>query len=74
MGNSLDLKVEIKSIENPRLEAEEHYYNPAHTGLLDLGLDPHYLTDDALREMMALVMKYRERINTRAIFRGVKWR
>ena len=73
-GQSLGLKVEIKPLENPRVEAESHYYNPVHTGLLDLGLEPHYLTDDVLEEMMQLVMKYKERIQHHAIFRGVKWK
>ncbi len=73
-GRSLGLDVAIQSVDNPRMEAEEHYYNPAHTGLLDLGLEPHFLTDDTLREMMTLVMKYKERIDPGAIFRGVQWR
>jgi len=29
VGNQMDLNVEVKSIENPRKEAEDHYYNPA---------------------------------------------
>jgi len=65
--------VKIQRLENPLVEAEEHYYNPAHTGLLELGLEPHFLTDDVLREMMELVMKYRDRIDHDAIFRGMKW-
>jgi len=73
VGNELDLNVKIQPMENPRVEAEEHYYNPAHTGLLELGLEPHFLSDEVLREMMELVMKYRDRINHDAIFRGVKW-
>src|SRR5437763_1705987 len=32
----LGIEVTIKSVANPRKEAEEHYYNPAHTGLLSL--------------------------------------
>lgn len=73
-GDPLGLNVEIKPVRNPRLEAEEHYYNPAHTGLLDLGLEPHYLTEEVLRDMMKLVMKYKERIHPGAIFRGVQWK
>ena len=37
VGDQMGLGVEIKSVENPRKEMEDHYYNPAHTGLLDLG-------------------------------------
>ena len=73
VGNQFDLNVQICSVENPRKEAEDHYYNPVHTGLLDLGLKPHYLSDEVLAEMMETVLQYKNRINTDAIFRGVKW-
>ena len=29
----------VEQVENPRVEAESHYYRAAHTRLLDLGLD-----------------------------------
>jgi UDP-sulfoquinovose synthase len=67
------LSVEIKSIENPRKEAEDHYYNPAHTGLLELGLQPNYLSQEVLGEMMETVIEHKANINRGAIFRGVKW-
>lgn len=72
-GERLGLDVEVKSIENPRKEMEEHYYNPKHTGLLDLGLEPHFLTDERMDEMMNLVLKYKDKIVKDRIFRGVKW-
>jgi len=72
-GERLGLKVEIKSLPNPRKEMEEHYYNPAHTGLLELGLKPHYLTDDAVDEMMKIIIRYKDRIQKDCIFRDVKW-
>ncbi|MDP6889792.1 MAG: hypothetical protein QF471_00555, partial [Phycisphaerales bacterium] len=58
---------------NPRIEAEDHYYNPDHTGLLELGLEPHFLTDDRLAAMLDLVRHHADRINHDQIFRGVKW-
>jgi UDP-sulfoquinovose synthase len=73
VGESMGLDVPIDHIENPRKELEEHYYNPKHTGLLDLGLEPHLLTDDVLREMMEAVMEHREAIQEHKIFRGTKW-
>jgi UDP-sulfoquinovose synthase len=69
----LDIDVVVNNIENPRKELEEHYYNPKHTGLLDLGLEPNYLTDDVLDEMMKLIVKYKDNIVQSRIFRGVKW-
>ncbi|XTZ12388.1 MAG: NAD-dependent epimerase/dehydratase family protein, partial [cyanobacterium endosymbiont of Rhopalodia inflata] len=47
-GNSLELNVEINNLENPRVELEEHYFNAKNTNLLDLGLQPYYLSDSLL--------------------------
>ena len=73
VGDGLGLKVEIKSVENPRKEAENHYYNPKHTGLLDLGLEPSYLTDEVLARMLEYVSRYKGKIKTHQIYRKVKW-
>jgi UDP-sulfoquinovose synthase len=73
-GRRLGIDVQIKSVENPRKEAEEHYYNPSHTGLLDLGLEPHFLTDDVMDEMMTQILRYKDAIVHDRIFRGVKWK
>jgi UDP-sulfoquinovose synthase len=72
-GNQLKLNVKIEHIENPRIEAEAHYYNPIHTGLLDLGLKPHYLSKEVLLEMMEFVIQYKGLINKDQIRRNVKW-
>lgn len=72
-GESMGLDVAIKNLPNPRKELEEHYYNPVHTGLLEFGLQPNYLTDDVLIALMRFVLKYKHCIDFSAIFRGVKW-
>jgi len=74
VGERLGYKVEIKNIENPRVEKEEHYYNPKYTGLIELGLKPHYLTDEILEGFFRVVEKYRDKINRDAIFKGIKWK
>jgi UDP-sulfoquinovose synthase len=33
--------VTIEHLDNPRVEAPDHYYNVKHTQLVDLGLEPH---------------------------------
>jgi UDP-sulfoquinovose synthase len=73
VGNELSLNVQIKSIENPRKELEEHYYNPAHTGLLELGLSPHPLTNDVLSKMIECVLHHKNAIKQETIFKGIKW-
>lgn len=73
VGRELGYAVEIKEIENPRKEAEEHYYNPTYQGLLDLGVEPHYLTDKSLKAMFHVVETSKKNIRKDVIFRGVKW-
>ncbi len=73
VGNQLGLNVQVKSVKNPRKEAEDHYYNTQHSGLLDLGLKPHYLTDEVMEEMLKTVMKYKDRIDEKMILPRVKW-
>lgn len=73
-GKELGLQVTINNIPNPRKEAEDHYYNPAHTGLLELGLQPHYLITEFLVRMLTLVAKYRSAINPDYILPNVAWK
>lgn len=73
VGRTLDLDVAVDHIENPRKEAEEHYYNPTYTGLLDLGLQPHYLTDSVVEDLLQRVQTHRERIDPQRIQPRVRW-
>jgi UDP-sulfoquinovose synthase len=73
VGNRMSLDVTVNHVENPRKEAEEHYYNPRHTGLLELGLEPSYLTDDVVAEMLEFAMAHKEQIDRGQIFRKVEW-
>ena len=66
-------KVKIENLENPRKELEKHYYNPVYQGLLDMGVSPHYLTDDILNDIFKIVEKYQKNIRKEVIFRGIKW-
>ncbi|MGH9070805.1 MAG: NAD-dependent epimerase/dehydratase family protein [Acidimicrobiales bacterium] len=64
---------EIAHLEDPRVEAEEHYYRAAHTKLLDLGLVPHLLDDDLVTSLAAEVERHRDRIIVEAIAPTVHW-
>lgn len=74
VGNEMGLGVAVKSIDNPRKEKEEHYYNPAHSGLLELGLQPNYMTDEIIGGMLEKVLKYKDRIDTNRIMPRVRWK
>jgi len=73
VGRQLGFDVQINHIENPRKEAEEHYYNPVYQGLQAIGVTPHFLTDAVMAEMFEVVQHYRENIREDVIFRGIKW-
>ena len=73
VGCQLGYDVQINHLENPRREAEEHYYNPTYQGLIDIGVRPHYLTDEVLEGMFQVVEKYKHNIRKDVIFRGIKW-
>ena len=73
VGRKLGVDVHIKKLPNPRNEAEEHYYNPAYQGLLDLGVKPHYLTDEVMEKMFQVVVGFKENIRNDVIFRGIQW-
>jgi len=73
VGTALGYDVEVNHMENPRKEAEHHYYNPVYQGLKDIGVVPHYLTDAVLAGMFNIVEKYTDRIRKDVIFRGVTW-
>ena len=69
----LGYDIQINHIENPRKELEEHYYNPTYQGLIDLGVTPHFLTEEVIENMFEVVKKYKNEIRKDVIFRGVKW-
>lgn len=73
VGSSLGYEVKVDHITNPRKEAEEHYYNPIYQGLIDIGVQPHYLTDEVMVEIFHIVDRYKNNIRKDVIFRGVKW-
>jgi UDP-sulfoquinovose synthase len=72
-SHALGLSVQMHHISNPRIEAEKHYYHVVHTGLLELGLQPHYLNEGMLRSLIELAILYRERIHPELITPTVYW-
>jgi UDP-sulfoquinovose synthase len=73
-GISLGLDVEIDHLPNPRVELEEHYFHAKNTNLLDLGLQPHYLSDSLLDSLLNFAIKYKNRIDPQQILPKVTWK
>lgn len=72
-GKRRGLSVEVTSIENPRVEQENHYYNAKHSKLVDLGLVPHLLTEDSLDKMLSNVIANKEHADTGFFKPNIKW-
>jgi len=73
-GRKLGLKPEIDHLPDPRVEAEAHYYNAKHSRLVDLGLEPHLLSDSLIDSMIGIAIKYRDRVDTSVLMPSVNWR
>jgi UDP-sulfoquinovose synthase len=73
-AGKLGVEARIENLPNPRVEKEEHYYNAKHTGLLDLGLEPHYLSDSLLDSLLNIAVEYRDRVDTDHVMPSVDWR
>ena len=73
VGKNCGYDVRIDHIENPRKEKEEHYYNPTYQGLIDMGVQPHFLTNEVMESMFEVVVRYKDTIRNEVIFQGIKW-
>jgi len=73
VGRRFGLDVKIESVDNPRIEQEDHYYNPDYQGLLELGVEPHYLNEESMGEMFEVVFEHQQNIRKDIIFKGYKW-
>jgi UDP-sulfoquinovose synthase len=68
------LEVTIAHLPDPRVEKEEHYYNARHSKLIELGLEPHLLSDSLLDSLVTVAVRYRDRIDTSLFLPRVDWR
>ncbi|KAM6541820.1 hypothetical protein CsatB_006267 [Cannabis sativa] len=73
-GKNLGIEVQTTSVPNPRVEAEEHYYNAKHTKLIELGLQPHLLSDSLLDSLLNFAVEYKDRVDMKQIMPSVSWK
>ena len=74
VARTLDLEPSLVHLENPRVEKEEHYYKAANTRLIDLGLKPHLLDEEAVEKLLLMAMENRDRIHPETFAPQVNWR
>lgn len=73
-AGKLGIDAVVETYPNPRVEPEEHYYNPAHTKLLDLGLQPHYLSESLLDSLVNIAIEHKDRADPALILPLISWR
>ena len=66
--------VTIEQLENPRVELEDHYYNVVHSGLAELGLQPHLLSDTLIESLFEITKRYAHRVRPQAMVPTIQWR
>lgn len=72
-AGKLGISATIQNLENPRVEMEEHYYNPMHTKLLELGLEPHLLSDVLIDSVLERIRAFKSRIKRDIVLPRIKW-
>jgi UDP-sulfoquinovose synthase len=73
-GGELGIDVTVDHVQNPRFEAEEHYYNPVHTKLPSLGLHPTLLSENLIESTLGVIQRYRDRVIPEVIAPSTQWR
>jgi UDP-sulfoquinovose synthase len=73
-AGELGMDVHVDHVVNPRFELEEHYYNPTHTKLLDLGLSPTLLSETLIESMLQVIARHRDRVDIDVIAPVTQWR
>ena len=75
IGDKKGLDVGVQSIENPRLEKEEHYYKADHDQLKKLGFKATRHIDDEISIMLDDLIEHKDRINEKkeSIVKILKW-
>jgi UDP-sulfoquinovose synthase len=72
-AGELGYSPQVQSVDNPRVEAEEHYYNAVHVGLRKLGVQPHLLTQDFLVSLLRHLSQFAGNVNPAALEPGHAW-
>jgi UDP-sulfoquinovose synthase len=69
----LGIAAQVVHAPNPRIEAEEHYYNAKHTKLLELGLVPNLLGPELIRSMIKTIARHGDKIDRSKLLMGIRW-
>jgi UDP-sulfoquinovose synthase len=75
VARGLGLAVELRNLDNPRQELEDHYYQPEHQHLFDLGYAPAHDVEGEMRRMLEDLLQHRDRIQAKidVLIPDVRW-
>jgi len=72
-AEELGFDVKLAHYENPRVEAEDHYYNPDRNNLPKLGYKPTANPAAVIRNILTNLIKYKHRIIREKIIPEIRW-
>jgi len=73
-AGELGVDVVVDHLTNPRVELEEHYYNPVHTKLISLGLEPTLLSETLIESVLHTIERHKDRVIPEGIDPTTQWR
>lgn len=75
VADSIGLKTQIRNLENPRKESEDHYYKVDHQNLLDLGYKPTHDVETEIALMLKDLVTHKDRIVAKkeALIPDIRW-
>ncbi len=60
IGEGLGFKAEFETVEDPRVEAEQHFYEVVHEKLPSLGFSPRHNVDEQIKDIITDLHKYKK--------------
>jgi len=73
-ADQLGIGAKINHIPNPRLEAENHYYNPDHQNLFNMGYEPTTDIQNEILQLLDKLLPFSDRIIKDVIMPVTNWR
>lgn len=73
-ATNLNLEPNISKLPNPRIEADKHYYNPAHQKLFDMGYEPTTNIQGEITKLLEQLLPYKDNVIKEVIMPKTNWR
>lgn len=73
-AKDIDIEIDIDHINNPRVEDEEHHYNPSNKSFIELGLKPIKLSSEFIQKNILYIQKYLQNIDEKILHPSINWK